>query len=321
MLLVTALGASLSLAQSEVINPPRGNVRFVVLSDFNGPYGSLDYDARVDTIIRLIQTVWQPDAFLSAGDVVAGQSTSLPEARFTEMWQVFDERVRAPLAAVNIPVIVAMGNHDGSSQRLSDGSYSFARERRAARDYWQSIPISPNYLDDDDVPFQASVLVGDVFIAVWDASSAVVTEGQLGWLQAELARPQAQNASARILLGHLPLFAVSEAKNSPGEVLSQGQALAAWLEQAGINLYISGHHAAYYPAQWGNLKLLHSGGIGARRLIGSDTSSQSTVTILDIDINPAQLREVTLDASSLTFIDPKTLPTSITSLNGTITRW
>jgi hypothetical protein len=311
----------MSQSTGDVVNPFRGNVRFVVLSDFNGPYGSLDYDARVDTLIQLTQTVWQPNALLSAGDVIAGQSTGLPESRFAEMWQVFDERVRAPLAAAEIPVVVAMGNHDGSSQRLSDGSYSFARERRAAQNYWQSIPTSLNYLDDDDLPFQASLLVGDVFVAVWDASSATITEGQLAWLEAELTRPGAQNASARILLGHLPLFAVSEAKNSPGEVLSQGQALATWLEQAGIDLYISGHHAAYYPAQWGNLKLLHTGGIGARQLIGSDNSPQSTVTILDIDVNPVNLREVTLDASSLMLVGPQTLPTSITSLNGTITRW
>ncbi|MEM6430273.1 MAG: metallophosphoesterase [Deinococcota bacterium] len=319
--MILASGASPSSAQSGVVSPPRGDVRFVVLSDFNGPYGSLDYDARVDTIIRLTQTVWQPDALLSAGDVIAGQSTSLPEARFAEMWRVFDERVRASLAAVNIPVIVAMGNHDGSSQHLSDGSYSFARERRAARDYWQAVPTSLVYLNDDDLPFQTSLLVGDVFIAVWDASSATITEGQLAWLAAELARPEAQTASARILLGHLPLFAVSEAKNSPGEVLSQGQALATWLEQAGIDLYISGHHAAYYPAQWGDLKLLHSGGIGARQLIGSDSLPQSTVTILDVDTNPMRLREVTLNASNLVVINPQTLPTSITSLNGIITRW
>jgi len=307
--------------------PARGDLRVLILSDFNGAYGATDYAPSVDRVIALAQQ-WQVDAFVSAGDVIAGQSSSLPAASFPQMWQAFDEHVRAPLEQAGIPLMVAMGNHDSSSQR-SQGNYVFARERDAATTYWQPIiATSAHYLDTRDAPFHTSLLLNGVFFAVWDASSATITQGQLEWLAAELARPAVVNARARILVGHLPLFGVSASKNQPGEVLNNGAALATWLTAQGIDLYISGHHAAYYPAQYpvqyGNMYLLHTGGVGGRQLIGSDAPSPSTATLLDIDFDMTEsaiLREMTFDLATMTIIDPRTLPASITSVNGTVQRW
>ena len=63
-------------------NPPRGELRVVLLSDFNGSYGATDYSPAVARVHQAPPSeVWQPDLFLSAGDVVAGQKTSLPDAR------------------------------------------------------------------------------------------------------------------------------------------------------------------------------------------------------------------------------------------------
>lgn len=303
--------------------PPRGDLRVLILSDFNGAYGSVDYAASVDRVIALAQT-WQVDAFVSAGDVIAGQNRDLPAERFAQMWQAFDDHVRAPLTQAGIPLIVAMGNHDGSSQR-SQGEYVFARERDATRNYWQPrVNASTHYLDRRDAPFHTSLLIDEVFFAVWDASSAIITEGQLEWLAAELAEPEVREARARILIGHLPLFGISASKNQLGEVLNNGAALATWLSANGVELYISGHHAAYYPAQYGDLRLLHTGGVGGRQLIGSDAPAQSTATLLDIDFGAegnTTIREITFDLATMTVIDPRTLPESITSVNGTVQRW
>jgi predicted phosphodiesterase len=302
--------------------PPRGDLRVLILSDFNGAYGSVDYAASVDRVIALAQT-WQVDAFVSAGDVIAGQNRDLPAERFAQMWNAFDDHVRAPLGQAGIPLIVAMGNHDGSSQR-SQNNYVFARERDAARNYWQPISTSAHYLDRRDAPFHTSLLVNDVFFAVWDASSAMITEGQLEWLATELSRPEVVNARARILVGHLPLFGVAASKNQPGEVLNNGAALATWLSRSGIDLYISGHHAAYYPAQYGDMYLLHTGGVGGRQLIGSDAPARSTATLLDVDFDTTErttIRETTFDLATMMMIDPRTLPASITSVNGTVRRW
>lgn len=321
--IVTISIVTISMVTIGMAQPARDDLRVLILSDFNGAYGSVDYAPSVDNVIALAQA-WQVDAFVSAGDVIAGQSSHLPAERFVQMWQAFDAHVRAPLEQTGVPVIVAMGNHDGSSQRNQQG-YTFARERDAARNYWQPvISTSAHYLDTRDAPFHTSLLVENIFFAVWDASSAMITEGQLEWLAAELARPEVVNARARILVGHLPLFGVSNRKNQPGEVLTNGTALATWLSRNGIDLYISGHHAAYYPAQYGDMYLLHTGGVGGRQLIGSDTPARSTATLLDIDFaadDSATFRETTFDLATMTIIDPRTLPASITSVNGTVQRW
>ena len=298
-------------------------MRVVVLSDFNGAYGSLSYDPQVQGSLDAIVTTWQPDLLLSAGDVIGGQNTSLPDARFAQMWGAFDAQIARPLREAGVPYAFAVGNHDGSSLRLKN-EFVFQRERDAARAYWNSPLYDANlpYQNREDFPFNYSFTFKEVFVIVWDASSAVITPEQRGWLAQELSSPAAQNAKLRILLGHLPLYGVGEGKNEPGEVLQGGDALRRWLESLNLDLYISGHHAAYYPAKKGEVTLLHSGGIGARRLLGSEAEPRSTVTVLDIDFETnAEVRLTTFDAATLESISPESLPERLEGLNGPLLRY
>ena len=320
---LTLLLVWLGVAWAQVMQPERGDVRVVVLCDFNGSYGSLSYSPQVEEILGATVQTWRPDLFLSAGDVIGGQSASLPIERFAEMWGAFDAQIAAPLRAVGIPYAFAVGNHDGSSlQTNTDNTFIFQRERDAARTYWRSPRYDANlpYQNRDDFPFNYSFTFRGVFFAVWDASSATITDAQKAWLERELSSPAAQAAPLRVLLGHLPLYGVSEEKNRPGEVLAGGDALRAWLEGRGVDLYISGHHAAYYPAKVGEVTLLHSGGIGARRLLGSEAEPRSTVTVVDIDLNPVRLRLTTFDAAGLEVVSLETLPERLEGMNGPLTR-
>ena len=269
---------------------------WVILTD---SYGTLSYPPELGRVLEATHRVWQPDLLLSAGDVVAGQSTSLPDERFTEMWAAFDAAVARPLREAGIPYAFAVGNHDGSSLRAGDGTFLFERERTAAQAYWQQPRHDAlTYQDRNDFPFNYSFIFADVFFVFWDASSAVITNDQLAWLAAELTRPTARSAKLRVLVGHLPLYGVGKGKSEPDEVLGDAKDLRTQLEHLGINLYISGHHAAYYPARAGSLTLLHSGGIGARRLVDGDAEPRSTVTVLDIGSEPHDLRFTTFDVSS-----------------------
>lgn len=315
--LLGLLALAPSFAQSD---PPRGAFRAVVLSDFNGPYGATSYPAQLEGVVQAILEVWRPDLVLSAGDVIAGQNADLPPERFAAMWAAFEREVAAPLRAAGIPLAATIGNHDGSSLRRSDGSFAFAREREAARAYWTQQPLALDFLEHADFPFHYSFQLGGVFVAAWDASSAKVTEEQLGWLEGQLASPAARSASYRILLGHLPLYGVSAAKNRPGEVLFGGDALRQRLEQLGLDLYISGHHAAYFPGKTGALTLLASGGLGGRQLLGSAERARSTVTVLDLDFAPLELRLSTFDAVSFEPISPSSLPERLDGVNGSVRR-
>ncbi|MFM7221007.1 MAG: metallophosphoesterase, partial [Nodosilinea sp.] len=77
-----------------LVNPPRQDLRLVVISDLNGAYGSTDYDVEVDQAISLMP-LWQPDLVVCGGDMVAGQNPSLTADRLTAMWQAFDQHVAA----------------------------------------------------------------------------------------------------------------------------------------------------------------------------------------------------------------------------------
>ena len=306
----------------EPTDPERGDVRIVVLSDFNGAYGSLSYSPQVEQVLSATTQVWQPDLLLSAGDVIGGQNTSLPDGRFAQMWGAFDAQIARPLRDAGIPYAFAVGNHDGSSLR-TQSSFVFQQERDAARAYWNKPLYKENlpYQSREDFPFNYSFTFQEVFFVAWDASSALITTEQRGWLAQELSSPAAKNAQLRVLLGHLPFYGVGEGKNEPGEVLQGGDELRRWLEFYNLDLYISGHHAAYYPAKAGEVTLLHSGGIGARRLLGSEAEPRSAVTVLDIDFETgAELRLTTFDAATLEVISPELLPERLEGLNGPLLR-
>lgn len=318
--MIVILSMLFGWAWAQPYNPERSDLRIVVLSDFNGSYGAITYAPSVLRAIEYTARLWQPELFLSAGDVVAGQNQNLPPQRFAEMWQAFDRQIALPLRQADIPYAVALGNHDASSLIRSDGSYIFAREREAAQYYWQQPMYTQNlaYIDREDFPFHFSFMTGEVFVVVIDASSARFETWQRDWLEAQLASAQAQSASLRMVVGHLPLYGIAEGRNSPGEVLTGGDDLRQLMERYQTDVYISGHHHAYYPARRGGLKLLHTGGTPARRLLGDVTPPRSTVTILDIDYANSEVRLTTFDLVTWQVIDLTELPER---LGGGVTRW
>ncbi len=329
MLLFTLFLLVTQTFAQKLVNPPRGELRVILLSDFNGSYGATDYSPAVARVLDATVQVWQPDLFLSAGDVVAGQKASLPDARFAEMWEAFDRVVARPLRDAGIPYAFAVGNHDGSSGRRADGSFVYARERDAAGAYWSGPQHEENlaYHDKADFPFNYSFVFTPstrpdkaVFVLVWDASSATLTKAQRAWVEGELGSPAAQEAALRLVVGHLPLYGVSAEKNKSGEVLANGDALRELLERYGVHTYISGHHAAYFPGKRGALELLHTGGVGARQLLGSDAPPRSTVTVMDVDFEPLDVRHTTFDVLSFEEISLESLPEHIRGLNGTVIR-
>lgn len=321
-ILVLALLTILSAANGQLFDPARGELRFVVFNDFNSSYGQTSYVPAVLQAVELIGEVWLPDLVLGAGDLVAGQSRLLPDDSFEEMWAAFDRYIAEPLRRAGIPYAFAMGNHDASSLRRADGAYLFRREREAARSYWQQPMYHTNlaYLDRSDFPFHYSFTFGPVFIAVWDASSAQLKPEQLTWLEQELSRPEAAGAALRLVMGHLPLYGVAVGRNLAGEVLPDGDAIRDLLESHAVDTYISGHHHAYYPGRRGALNLLNTGGVGPRPLLGAPLRSRTTLTLMDIDLEPVQVRYTTFDIATWRVIDIEDLPEHIDGVGGTIRR-
>ncbi|HEX7002687.1 MAG TPA: metallophosphoesterase [Trueperaceae bacterium] len=316
--LLLSIGA-IAAGQS-VPDPPRGDLRFAVFGDFNGSYGALDYPPPVEKAMRAIARSWRPDLLLSAGDVVAGQNKSLPESRYADMWRVFDREIAAPLRAAGIPYAFAMGNHDASSLRGPAGEFVFQRDRRAALDYWTQPLYESNllYVERERFPFDYAFRAGPAFVVILDASSATVSVDQRQWLRRVLALPTARVAGLRVVVGHLPLVPVSVGRDRPGEVLEHPEVLLRILEEGGVDLYVSGHHAAYYPGRLGEVELLFSGGVGARRLLAGDEPARSTVTLVDVWWEPLRITYSTFDLATMLPIRPSSLPPVIVTDEGAV---
>ncbi|NEN91287.1 MAG: metallophosphoesterase [Okeania sp. SIO3H1] len=302
--------------------PKRGDIRLVVISDLNSSYGSTNYQPQVEKTIPLIPK-WQPDLVLCAGDMIAGQKQSLTEENIQAMWNGFDRYIATPLRQTKQPFAITIGNHDASGYIKSE-KFIFAKERRLAQNYWSQHQKDLNlkFFDAKGFPFYYSFLHKEIFYLIWDASTFQIPTQQLEWTEKSLASSQAQTAKMRIVIGHLPFYAVAPTKNKMGDVLAKADELTTMLEKYNVHLYISGHHHAYFPAYKGNLKLLYSGALGSgpRTLIGSNLSPRNTLTVVDINLEQNKSFYTTYDMNTLAVVDPEKLPEKITGLNCSVLR-
>ena len=312
-------------SRDDLFYPPRGDVRLVVISDLNSAYGSTDYDPEVDKAIDLLP-VWEPDMVVCAGDMVAGQKTSLTEPQIKAMWAAFDDHVAAPLRQANIPFGLTIGNHDASGAKGETGDFKFQQERDLASEYWNDPKHDPGleFIDKNEFPFFYTFKYKDIFFMSWDASTHRIPPEKLAWVEKALASPEAQQAKMRIVIGHLPLYAVAAgSRNKFGAVMANPEELRAILEKYNAHTYISGHQHAYYPSHRGKLQLLHTGiiGSGPRQLIDSEINPFKAITVLDIKFDSPELTTyTTYNMKTLELVDYKQLPRFLTGHNGIVLR-
>ena len=299
--------------------PPHQDFRIAVISDLNSQYGSTEYEPEVKKAIALMPR-WQPDLVLCGGDMIAGQKTSLTQSQIESMWSAFNTEILVPIAQQGVPFGFTIGNHDGSGA-VKNQTLIFDLERNLAQAYWQQQELGLNFVDRANFPFYYSFQQDNLFFLVWDASTAKIAPAQLEWVKKALNSRAAQQATARIVVGHLPLYPIAPSKNKPGEYLADGDKLRSLLVKNQVLLYISGHHHAYYPGTVGSLELLHAGalGQGARQLINSVQPSK-TVTIIDLQLAKSRITYTTYNAQTWQLISLEQLPASISISNSEIRR-
>ena len=309
------VGTGLSAAVLPLHAARRAALRIGLISDLNSSYGSTSYIPAVqqglDQLIAL-----QPDLVVCAGDMVAGQKRGLSGQQLDAMWRGFETAVLQRLQRAGIPLLPAIGNHDGSP--------GFPADRAALRRFWTPLRsrIGLKLVDASQFPFRYTVLQDGIFWLVWDASSARVPEDQLAWAQQQLASADARAARARFVVGHLPLVGVGQGKDRPGEVLDRGGALQSLMENARVQAYISGHHHAWFSGRRGQLDLIQLGALGSgpRRLLDGGAPAQQTFTLLEIDGGRSAIREITYAVATGQPLAWSMLPARVLSRAGLLQR-
>lgn len=305
---------SFSFMNSGMAQPgSNGDVKIVVISDLNEAYGETAYSRQVhDALLYIAEQM--PDLVICAGDMVAGQNLKLSEENLQAMWQGFNTTILQPLNTLRIPFVFTFGNHDGANSK------SFVHERRIAREFWEKNRPDLTYIDNSCFPHYYSFEFKGIFFASLDASAAKIDQQQIDWLKAQLAGEVAKKARLRLILGHLPLYPITQGRNAPGNVLGDADSLQTLFNRLGVDYYISGHHHAFYLSSKGNLKMLSAGALGGgpRKILNSDRPPVKTLTVLQLKGSDKDFQITTHDmTSSRKVIFPADLPAEIPGYNGT----
>ncbi len=297
--------------------PPRGDIRLIVISDMNSQYGATTYREEVKTAIKMLSD-WQPDLVLCSGDMVAGQSLKLSRTEVQAMWKAFDQQVFQPIRSTELPFAFTMGNHDASSYKGLDRKFVYALDREVAKDYWNQQELGVQYIDRTGYPFHYSFQQDQIFYLVWDASSATVSDKEWAWAERSLASDAAQQAKMRIVVGHLPFYAVAQGRDRTGEILNRADELRAMLEKHHVHTYICGHHHVYFPGKAGEIDMLHAGALGSgpRSWLGSNAAPIQTLTVVDISLETQTTAYTTYDMRSLEVVKTDQIPRLLVGPNG-----
>lgn len=301
--------------QSLVKETKNKNIKILLISDLNDSYGAVTYSKELHDVVSRVKDI-KPDIILCGGDMVAGQKASLTKSRLDSMWTAFDHAVLNPIYQLGVPFGFTMGNHDASP--------SFLLDRESASSFWAANKHKANltYVDDSHFPYYFSYMKNNVFFISWDASSAHIPATIKEWMKVQLALPVATQSRARIVLGHLPLYAIVATKNKKGEVIEEADETLDFLKSNKVDMYISGHQHVYYPATKEKLTLLNAGclGGGPRELLGHSAKATKAYAILELP------KSKTIESIKITGYEPahhrsilmESLPDSVSGMSGTI---
>jgi hypothetical protein len=282
-------------------------LRVAVVSDLNGAYGSTSYDSTVERAIDRV-VAWDPDLVLSTGDMVAGQRAGLD---YRAMWAAFHAAVSDRFLTEGIPFAVTPGNHDAS------GYPAFAAERAVFVEEWSPLRRPDlEFVDDADFPLRYAFVAGPaLFVSLDSTTVGPLGSEQTSWLEKILEH----DAPIKIVYGHVPLypFAVGRETETIGD-----PALEALLVDREVDLFVSGHHHAYYPGRRGPLRLVSTAclGAGPRPLLGEDEPRGRSV--LYLEITSAGITELDAFGGEAydTVVDRASLPPSVGAAETEISR-
>ncbi len=257
---------------NEVTEQPQETplLRMAIIADMNGRYGSDQYDAEVVKGIDMI-IADRPDIVLNVGDMVAGQKAKLD---YRKMWIGFHATVTDRLKNAGILMAQVPGNHDASAYD------KYKNEREIYIDEWNNHRPELDYVNDDNYPLYYSFkLKGVLFIALDATKLEPIDDVQYAWLENQLASNPTEYGA--VVIAHVPLFPISSIK--PTEILRDNR-FPDLFSKYHVQLFVTGHQHAYFPARLGDVVYLHTGALGGgpRPVRQNDGIAPKTLTFVNL---------------------------------------
>lgn len=320
----TILFAATGLALALPLPSMAKTYRIAVISDMNQGYGDTEYTPALKKAIQHIRSSGV-SAVLSTGDMASGQKTGL---NYQAMWNSFHAHVSQPLSDSQIPFLPSPGNHDAAIGE------KFAVERATYQRTWQNFPLERfNSIRPADqqirfmpgvvqnYPLNYAVTMGPaLFIAIDATNPSGLINNQMQWLETVLA--QSAPYTVKMIFGHFPLYPFTF--DRAHEHLARGTESSGFyrrmedlLEQYQVDMFLSGHHHAFYPGKrlghtrYVSVPLL---GTGARYLLTKDRTekNRSPQAFLYLEFDDAGNIELqALKSPSMTAITLDSLPRAI----------
>lgn len=287
--------------------PPEGDTsfRFVVLSDSNASYGSIEQGAYVGRAVASIIERVHPAFVVHGGDMIAGQRRGLARDHVERMWDGYHAAVTAPLLSAGIPLLPVAGNHDAAPGYV---------DRQVFVEQWtrpEHRPRDVTLVDESRYPLAYTFTYEGAFFVVMDGAVGRVSEEDLRWLRKQLA--SARMYTARFVFSHVPLRKFTDVQF--GDVVNREEAHEALREPAvedyveqpglekhfrlynlfletGVDLFLSGHYEVYYKGLFGSLRVVSTGNVaGTRRALSGQAEGQGPSFVV-IDVVDGKLTNV-----------------------------
>ncbi len=271
-----------------------------VIADLNGSYGSTQYNEHVKAAVKWLREDLKPDLVVVAGDMVAGQQEGLD---YPAMWDAFHRVVTDELAEAGIPMAVTPGNHDASEQP------AFWEERIEFAAQWEGRQPRLQFVDDSFYPFYYAFELGPaLFISLDGTGVGDLDEGQRAWVEKTLR--ENSHLELSFVTSHVPQYAVAEGRQH--EVFADEE-LAEIFSKYGVDMMISGHHHAYYPAKRDETVFLHASalGSGVRQLLGERERRPRNVAVVRFDEKGIDKVEAFESPDFVDIVDDESLPESL----------
>jgi 3',5'-cyclic AMP phosphodiesterase CpdA len=212
-----------------------------------------------------------------------------------------------------VPLLVTPGNHDGSAYPR------FELERSIFAEQWQANKPQVEFVEDAHYPFHYAFAWQDTLFVSLDATRpGALSEDQKNWLN-DLFTGAGRRYPRKVVFSHLPLWPFSQQRET--EALFDRE-LEHMLQEHKVDLYLSGHHHAYYPGYKDGMRYLSQAclGAGARPLIGDKRRSRRSITLVNFSDDNSIEVEALAAPEFIAKIPLHSLPEKITTPQATLVR-